>query len=308
MAHHHDHGPANFGRAFAIGVTLNLGFVLLELFYGSVSHSLALIGDAAHNFSDVFALVLAWGASVLVQRRATLHYTYGMRRTSIFAALINAVLLTVTGGLAWETIRRFSQPDAVSGQTMMWVAAVGIVVNTLTALLFLSGRKQDLNLRAAFLHMVADAVVAAGVVVSGGLILLTGWSWLDPLVSLVIAIVLLVGTWGLLRESVNLALDAVPEGIDTLKVQEYLRRLPGVQSVHDLHIWGMSTTEVALTAHLVMNEAGSDAFLAQTAHELHDTFGIEHSTLQVETGDPSHPCQNCEPLTALASSTVYMPR
>jgi cobalt-zinc-cadmium efflux system protein len=303
MAHNHDHGPANFGRAFAVGVTLNLGFVLIELIYGNAAHSLALIGDAAHNFSDVFALLLAWGASVLVRRRATLHYTYGMRRTSIFAALINAVLLLmVTGGLAWEAVRRFNQLDAVNGQTVMLIAAIGFVVNSVTALMFLSGREKDLNLRGAFIHMAADALVAAGVVVSGGLILFTGWSWIDPLVSLIIAAVLLLGTWGLLRESVNLALDAVPENIDTLKVQDHLRHLQHVQDIHDLHIWAMSTTEIALTAHLVMNQSCSDAFLTQTAQQLQETFGIEHTTLQVEAGDPLYPCQCCEPLVATYSS------
>ncbi len=298
MAHDHQHGNANYGSAFAIGVTLNFAFVLLELFYGSVSHSLALIGDAVHNFSDVFALLLAWGASILVQRRATLRYTYGMRRTSIFAALINAVLLLiVTGGLAWEAIRRFSQGSTVSGLTVIWVAAVGIAVNTITALLFMSGRKKDLNLRGAYLHMAADAAVATAVVVSGFLILLTGLVWIDPLMSLIIAIVVVLGTWELLRESINLALDAVPEGIDSEKVQDYLLRLPGVHDVHDLHIWGMSTTEAALTVHLVAEGNCSDAFLTRTARQLHDTFGIEHSTLQLETGDPAHPCESCPPLS-----------
>src|SRR5579859_1123335 len=298
MAYHHAHGPAGYGRAFAIGVTLNLAFVALEVFYGSGARSLALIGDAVHNFGDVFALLLAWGASRLVQQRATLHYTYGMRRTSIFAALINAVLLLViTGALAWEAIRRFGAPDVVNGQTVTWVAAAGIAVNALTALLFWSGRQHDLNLRGAFLHMVADAVVAAGVVVSGLLILLTGQPWIDPLVSLVIAAVLLAGTWGLLRESINLSLDAVPEGIDTERVQSYLRQLSGVLAVHDLHIWGMSTTETELTVHLVTHDNCSDAFLSETARQLHDRFGIEHTTLQLETNDPDHPCESCPPFS-----------
>lgn len=299
MAHsHHHHGPSSYGRAFAIGVALNLGFVILELFYGNLSHSLALVGDAAHNFSDVFALLLAWGASVLVRRRATQHYTYGMRRTSILAALINAVLLLIAiGGIALEAIQRLGQPATVSGETVIWVAAAGIAVNAATALLFFSGRNNDLNIRGAFLHMAADALVSVGVVITGGIILLTGWAWLDPVVSLVISAVILVGTWGLLRESINLALDAVPQGIDTSRVQEYLQRLPGVLSVHDLHIWAMSTTETALTCHLVVgNGPCDDAFLTQTASELHDSFGIEHVTLQRETGDPAHACNGCEPL------------
>jgi len=309
MAHQHDqqghqHGAASYGRAFAIGITLNSGFVLLELFYGGLSHSLALIGDAAHNFSDVFALVLAWGASVLVRRRATPHFTYGFRRTSILAALINAVLLLlVTGGIVLEALRRFNQPEIVSGQTVMGIAAVGIVINLCTALLFMSGRKSDLNLRGAFTHMAADALVAFGVVIAGGAILITGWTWLDPVISLIIAAVLLIGTWGLLRESVNLSLDAVPEGIDTAKVNTLLLQLPGVLAVHDLHIWGMSTTQTALTSHLVMRDAScDDAFLANAAEQLHDTFGIEHVTLQREIGDQSHPCQHCEPLLATSAS------
>ncbi|MHB8627614.1 MAG: cation diffusion facilitator family transporter [Aggregatilineales bacterium] len=293
----HQHSPTNYGRAFGIGVALNLGFVLLELFYGSASHSLALIGDAAHNFSDVFALLLAWGASILVRRRATQHFTYGFRRTSILAALINAViLLLVTGGIILEALQRISQPEAVSGLTVMAIAVVGIVINTATALLFMSGRKDDLNIRGAFTHMAADALVALGVVIAGGAILLTGWTWLDPVISLVIAAVLLAGTWGLLRESVNLSLDAVPEGINTPKVQEYLLHLPGVLSIHDLHIWGMSTTETALTVHLVTHEKCSDAFLSQAAQQLHNSFGIEHTTLQVESGDSVHPCLSCPPL------------
>lgn len=278
MAHHHEHGLANYGRAFAIGVTLNFGFVLVELIYGSAAHSLALIGDAAHNFSDVFALLLAWGASLLVRRHATQHFTYGFRRTSILAALINAVILPlVTGGIILEALQRLSHPDMVSGVTVMAIAAVGIVINGATALLFMSGRKDDLNIRGAFTHMAADALVAFGVVIAGGAILLTGWMWLDPVISLVIAAVLLAGTRGLLRESVNLSLDAVPENINTAKVQKYLTHLPGVRSIHNLHIWGMSTTETALTTHLVMQDATcDDTFLEQVADQLHELFDIEH--------------------------------
>ncbi len=293
---HHEHGTANYGRAFTIGVALNLGFVILEVVYGSTAHSLALLGDAAHNFGDVFALLLAWGASILVRQRTTRQYTYGMRRASILAALINAVLLLlITGGIAWEAIRRFNQPDRISGGTLMWVAAVGIAVNAATAMLFYSGRKSDLNLRGAFLHMAADALVALGVVITGGLILLTGWFWLDPIISLIIAGVILIGTWNLLSRSVSLALDGVPEGIDTVEVRDHLAHLPGVLTVHDLHIWGMSTTETALTAHLVVNDVScDDTFLMRATNELHDSFGIEHVTLQRELGDLADQCNDCE--------------
>lgn len=210
----------------------------------------------------------------------------------MLAALINAVVLLVAvGGIAWEAIRRFNDPGQVAGGTVIWVAIVGIVINTITALLFLSGRKGDLNIRGAFLHMAADAGVSLGVVLAGIAILATSWPWLDPVVSLIIVAVILVGTWGLLRDSVNLALDAVPEDIDVARVQAYLAGLPGVNDVHDLHIWGMSTTETALTAHLVMREAtGGDALLSRVCRELHDEFGIEHAMLQLETGDPTYPC------------------
>ena len=297
MAHQHNHEPSNNGRAFAFGVALNLGFVGFELICGQAAGSLSLIGDAAHNFSDVFALLLAWGASILVRRRATPHYTYGMRRTSILAALINAcLLLVVTGAIGLEAIRRLSQSNPVSGGTVVGVAALGIVINTATALMFAAGRKHDLNQRAAFQHMAADALVAAGVVVSGVLIALTGWQWIDPVMSLIIAAILLISTWHLLRESLDLALDAVPDGIDTLAVQNYLLDLPGVQTVHDLHIWAMSTTETALTAHLVMSRDPDNSFLRDAAGQLHDQFGIEHTTLQIETDDPGYECESCPPL------------
>jgi len=299
MAHHHDHdhAPVNYGRAFAIAVGLNLAFVGIEVFYGGLSHSLALLGDAAHNFGDVFALVLAWGASILVKQHSTMRYSYGMRRTSILAALVNAViLLLVTGGIAWEALQRFHQADQVSGSTIMWVAALGIIINLTSALLFFAGRQHDLNLRGAFLHLASDALVAVGVVIAGALIALTGWQWLDPLVSLAIAGVILIGTWDLLRGALNFALDSVPEGIDPGEVRDHLLRLPGVASLHDLHIWGMSTTETALTVHLVVPDSTcSDSFLAQASDELHDTFGIEHVTLQRETGDSAYPCRYCVP-------------
>jgi cobalt-zinc-cadmium efflux system protein len=292
MAHQHDHGPPSYNRAFAIGVALNTAFVAIEVVFGLLAHSLALIADAGHNLSDVLGLLLAWGAGALARRRPSKRRTYGLRRTSIFAALINAiVLLVVTGGVTWEALRRLDDPGSVSGKTVIWVAAAGVAVNGVTAWLFFSGRKGDLNIRGAFMHMAADAGLALGVVLAGAVILATGWHWLDPAVSLVIGLVILLGTWGLLRDSVNLALDAVPEGVDERAIETYLAGLPGVTEVHDLHVWGMSTTETALTAHLVIPNGGGDALLAKACRELHDRFDIEHATIQIERGDPAHPCR-----------------
>lgn len=298
MAHAHNHGPASYGRAFALGVLLNTGFVILEATYGYWAHSLSLVADAGHNLSDVLSLLLAWGAAWLAQRQPTQYRTYGFRRSSILAALVNAVvLLLAIGAIAWEAIQRFRAPEPVAAGTVMWVAAVGILINTATALLFRAGRKDDLNIRGAFLHMAADAAVSLGVVISAGLILATGWEWLDPAVSLIIVAVILIGTWGLLRESVNLALDAVPEGIDMPSVQSYLTQLPGVTSIHDLHVWAMSTTETALTVHLTIPAATfTDDFLNGTAEDLHERFGIEHTTIQVETGNASERCHSCGPV------------
>lgn len=290
--HGHQHGPADYSRAFAIGTILNVGFVLIEVIYGITAHSVALLADAGHNLSDVLSLVLAWGAMRLTRRQPSHRYTYGLRRSSILIALLNAIILLVAmGGITWEAIQRFSEPGPVAGGTVVGVATVGIVINTVTALMFLSGRKRDLNIRGAFLHMTADAAVSLGVVLAGVAIIATGWLWFDPVVSLIIVVVVVVGTWQLLQDSVNLALDAVPEGIEPLAVRTYLTELPGVAQVHDLHIWAMSTTETALTAHLVVPTGyPGDAFLTKTCKELHDRFSIEHTTLQVETGDPSHPC------------------
>lgn len=292
LGHQHDHGghahthaPESFNRAFAIGIALNFAFVAAEVFYGLTAHSLALIADAGHNLSDVLGLAAAWTAALLSRRRPDNRYTYGLRGTTILAALGNAILLlVVTGGIAWEAIQRFAKPENVAGLTIIVVAALGVAVNGATALMFMSGRKGDLNLKAAFMHMASDALVALGVVGSGVLILLTGWLWLDPAVSLLISIVIVAGTWSLLRESTNLALDAVPAGINQQAVAGYLSSLPGVTAVHDLHIWGMSTTETALTAHIVRPRLDTpDAFLHAVAHELEERFGIGHSTLQVET-------------------------
>jgi cobalt-zinc-cadmium efflux system protein len=293
MGHGHNHAAANYGRAFAIGVALNLAFVILEVIYGRLSHSLALVADAGHNLGDVLGLVLAWGAMILARRHPTPGRTYGFRRSSILAALANAaVLLISVGAIAWEAIGRLSHPGAVAETTVIWVASIGVLINAGTAVMFMSGRRADLNIRGAFVHMAADAVIALGVVCAGVVMLETGWFWLDAVVSLVIVALIVYSTWGLLRDSINLALDAVPEGIDMNDVKEYLASLPTCVDVHDLHVWGMSTTEAALTAHVVMAQTVcDDALLAKTANELHHRFGIEHTTLQVEFGDPTYPCR-----------------
>lgn len=265
---------------------------MVEAVYGYRVNSLALVADAGHNLSDVLGLLLAWGASALTLRPPTRRHTYGLRRSSILAALLNAlVLLLAMGAIAWEAVRRFSEPSSVSGGTVIGVAVVGIIINTVTALMFMSGRQNDLNIRGPFLHMAADAGVSLGVVLAGIAIVFTGWLWFDPVVSLIIVVVVVVGTWQLLKNSLDLALDAVPVGIEPLAVRTYLAELRDVAGVHDLHIWGMSTTETALTAHLVMPTGHpGDAFLVQVNRELQDHFGIEHTTLQIETGDPSSPC------------------
>jgi len=295
VAHSHPHAPAHYGRAFAVGVGLNLGFVVVQSVYGVLAGSLALLTDAAHNFQDVVGLGLAWGAVVLARRLPTARYTYGLRRFSILAALANgALLLLATGAIAWEAVRRLMNPEPVQGGVVMVVAAIGIVVNLVSASFFLRGRERDLNLRGAFLHLMSDAAVSLGVVLAGLGMALTGWRWIDPLVSLLVALVILFSTWGLLREAFNLAMDAVPPGIDLGAVRHYLRGLSGVRSVHDLHVWALSTTEPALTAHLIVGETrGQDALLSQIRRDLHDRFGIEHVTLQLEGGDENYPCQGC---------------
>lgn len=294
---HHGHGhahaaPESFGRAFAVGTILNLAFVAVEAAYGVISGSMALLADAGHNLSDVVGLVMAWGAYALGRRAPSERFTYGLRSSSILAALANAVLLLVAvGAIAWEAVLRIFNPVPVGEITMMLVAGVGIAINIGTALLFASGRKGDLNIRGAYQHMAADAAVSLGVVVAGGLILLSGWQWIDPVVSLLIAVVIVWGTWSLLRESLDLALHAVPPGIDAAEVRTYLASRPGVSGVHDLHIWPMSTTETALTAHLIM-PAGhpGDAFLVRLRHDLAHDFRIGHATVQIEIGD-AHACE-----------------
>jgi cobalt-zinc-cadmium efflux system protein len=285
--HHHAPAPESFDRAFAIGIALNLGFVAVEAGYGALADSLGLLADAGHNFSDVFALVLAWAGSFLGRRRPSARFTYGLGSSSILVALLNAiVLLLAVGAISWEAVRRFAAPPPVAGVTVIVVAAVGIVVNGASAWLFASGSKHDINLKGAFLHLAADALVSAGVVVAGILILATGWLWIDPAVSLVIAVVIVWSTWGLLRDAIAMSLAAVPPGIDAAAIRDYLEVLPGVERIHDLHIWPMSTTETALTCHLVMPAPpADDAFMTEVARVLHRRFKVGHVTIQVERGD-----------------------
>ncbi|MES2339752.1 MAG: cation diffusion facilitator family transporter [Pseudomonadota bacterium] len=284
--HGHSHAPKDFGRAFAIGTALNLAFVVVEAGFGIAADSVALLADAGHNLSDVLGLLIAWGAATLAKRPASQRYTYGLKSSSILAALANAMLLFVAvGAILLETVQRLGDPPPVQGMTMVWVAAVGIAVNTATALLFARGRHSDINIRGAYLHMAADALVSAGVVVAGLVILSTGFVWIDPLVSLVIVAVILGGTWGLFKDSLGMALNAVPPGIDPAKVSALIEGLPGVARLHDLHIWPMSTTENALTAHIVMPGGHpGDAFLTELQHRLDHDFGIGHATVQIEVG------------------------
>lgn len=289
-AHGHAHGVTH-NRAFAIGILLNVAFVVIESVYGVLADSMALLADAGHNLSDVLGLVLAWGAAWLAQRQATKWRTYGLKKTTILAALINALVLMVAiGGIAWESIRRFSEPSDVAGMTVIVVALIGVVINAATMMLFMAGQKDDLNIRGAFLHMAADAGVSLGVALAGLAILWTGQQWIDPVVSLVIVAVILIGTWGLLKESLNLSLDAVPSGIDPDEVHQMLNALPGVEGVHHVHIWGMSTTENALTAHLVKPDPHADDALLETLEsELRQTFNISHVTIQWERDRSSCP-------------------
>lgn len=286
----HAHAVPTSLKAFAIGASVNFGFVVIEAGFGYFADSLALMADAGHNLSDVLGLLLAWGAAWLSQRTPTARRTFGFGRTSIMAALANAIILLVgTGGIAVEALSRFSDPAPIQTGIVMVVALVGIAVNFGTALLFMAGRKGDLNVRGAFVHLMADAAVSLGVVIAAGVIALTGWLWLDPAVSLMIAVVIVVGTWGLFRDSVDLAVDAVPRHVDRQQVEAYLVALPGVIEVHDLHIWGLSTTEVALTVHLVRpQQTLDDAFIAETCGALKGRFGIGHATIQIEAG--THPC------------------
>ena len=297
MTHTH-HSPAfNYNRAFSLGVSLNIAFVILEATCGMLTGSLALVADAGHNLSDVLSLLLAWGANVLATRKPTPRRSYGFRRATILASLLSAILLLlVLGGIAWEALGRLSTPRPVSGGTIIVVAGLGVVINTATALFFVSGRKRDLNIRGAYLHMAADAGVSLGVVIAGLAILATGWLWLDPAISLIVSAFILMSTWGLLRDSLNLALDSVPDTIDPAAVEAYLAGLPDVATVHDLHIWAMSTTEVALTAHLVVPQRwADDRFVHQISHRLRDRFGIDHVTLQIERSEAEPFCKQAAP-------------
>jgi cobalt-zinc-cadmium efflux system protein len=287
--HGHSHAPASFGRAFAIGTALNLSFVVVEAGFGIVADSVSLLADAGHNLSDVLGLLIAWGAVALSKRPASKRFTYGLGSSSILAALLNAMLLFIAvGAIAWEALRRLDAPPPVDAHVMIWVAAAGIVVNGGTAMMFASGRKGDINIRGAFLHMAVDALVSAGVVIAGLAIMFTDIAWIDPAVSLIVVAVILWGTWGLFRDSLGMALQAVPPGIDSDSVETMLSALPGVARLHDLHIWPMSTTESALTAHLVMPGGHpGDTFLEELQHRLVHDFGISHATVQIEVGDGS---------------------
>ena len=284
MAHTHEHTTTEYNRAFAVGVVINLAFVLFEAGFGLISGSLALLADAGHNLSDVISLALAWGASYLGGLAPTRHRTYGWRSSTIMAALINALLLIFAlGAIAWEAVHRFGSETPVAGSTMILVALAGVVINTITALLFMSGRKKDLNIKGAFLHMAADAGVSAGVAVAGLVIMATGWLWVDPALSLVIVMIIFIGAFGLLKESFHLALQGVPANINLDEVYQFLIGLPGVQAVHDLHIWALSTNQIALTAHLVKPDSDQDDLvISQAAHHLEHHFGIGHTTIQWE--------------------------
>lgn len=291
-AHGHTHAPADFGRAFAVGIVLNTGFVVLEAAAGLMYGSMALVADAGHNLSDVLALALAWGASIAARRPASGRFTYGYKSSTILAALANALLLAVAiGAIGFETIHRIMNPSEPQGLAMMVVAGIGIAVNALTAMLFVRGQ-DDINIRGAYLHMAADALVSLGVVVAGLAIVLTGFAWLDPVVSLVILGVIAWGTWGLARDSLAMGLLAAPARIDLAAVKQHLASFDGVSAVHDLHVWPMSTTEVALTAHLVMpGRPAQGSFLRDVAASLESRFGVGHATIQVESGE--EPCQPC---------------
>lgn len=293
LGHSHSHGAVNYNRAFAIGTGLNLAFVIVEVVFGVFANSLALLADAGHNFSDVLGLLLAWGASVLAKRRPSQRRTYGLRRSSILAALLNSMILLIAiAGIAWEAIGRLVSPDAVATTTVIIVASIGVIINTATALLFFRGKEDDLNVRGAYLHMAADAAISLGVVAGAILIAITSWVWIDPVLSLLIAGAIAIATWRLLRQSLDLSLDAVPEQINLSSVRTFLGELPGVIEVHDLHIWAISTTETALTVHLVKPDAiVDDDWLAHISKDLQDRFHIGHATIQVENGSASVPCR-----------------
>ncbi len=283
MEHMHNDSD-NHNKAFAFGIALNLIYIAVEVVYGLLISSMALIADAGHNLSDVLGLLLAWGATYLAKTLPTSERTYGLRKSTILAALLNAlILLIAVGAITIEAVRRLINPEQVQGTTMMIVAGIGVIINAVTAWLFIKGKEKDINIRGAYLHMAADAGVSVGVVIAGLLITVTGWLWLDPVISLVIVLVITIGTWDLLRDSFLMSVDAVPKGIDVKDVEEHLKKIPGVIEIHDLHIWAMSTTETALTVHLVMPDSNpGDYFLKEICGDLHNKFGIGHSTIQVE--------------------------
>jgi len=292
MSHNHSHNVMNYNRSFAFGIALNIIFVIIEVIYGITADSMALIADAGHNLSDVISLLLAWGANLLASKRPTAYRTYGFRRATILASLISSVLLLFAlGGITLETFERLFTPQSVDAITVITVAAIGVIINTVTALLFIKGQKHDLNIRAAYLHMAADAGISLGVVIIGIAILFTGWIWLDPVISLFIVVIILISTWALLKESINLSIDAVPQGIDMPGIQNYLSNLNNVNSIHDLHVWALSTTEVALTVHLVTDHnVINNQFLEEIQLYLHDNFDVGHSTIQIESAIDENSC------------------
>ena len=294
MAHSHGHSNGtnkSYGKAFALGIGLNVTFIAVEVIYGLIANSSALLADAGHNASDVLGLVFAWTAMWLASIKPSGKYTYGLRKTTILVSILNALLLFgAVAIIAWDAIGKFKNPEPVAGSQVMIVAAIGVVINTLTALLFMKGQKDDLNIKGAFLHMAADAGVSLGVVVAGLLINLTGKQWIDPVTSFLIIAVIIWGTWRLFTDSVNLALDAVPKHINLEKVREFLKTQKGVESVHDLHIWAMSTTKVALTAHLIMPKGFNDVFISNLQEKLKHEFGISHTTFQIENTNIEEDC------------------
>ena len=296
MSHHHDHSHApaqNFNKAFGFGIILNIIYIVVEVVYGVIINSMALLADAGHNFSDVLGLLLAWGAAYLAKTATTEKRTYGLRKSTILAALFNAIILMIAvGAISIEAVRKIIHPEPVQGSTMMIVAGIGFVINAITALLFVKGREKDINIKGAFLHMAADAGVSLGVVLAGLVIFYTNWLWIDPAISLVIVVVITIGTWSLLKDSFSLSMDAVPKGININEVENYFRNLDGVEDVHDLHVWGMSTTENALTVHLLIpRDLKNDSFLKVVCEDLYNKFGIVHPTIQIEKSANSANCE-----------------
>lgn len=295
MEHNHHSGNVrNIGNAFKIGITLNVIFIILEVFFGFISNSMALISDAGHNFSDVVALIFSWIAVRLSQSKPTLKFTYGFRRSTILISILNTVILmAAVGFIIWEMVRRIGEPQVINSKNVMTIAAVGIVINGFTAWLFYEDKKRDLNIRSAFIHFMADALVSVGVVVAGLLIYITGISWIDSVVSVIIIAVILYNAYKLLIESVSLALDSVPENINIEAIREYLAGLPEVKGIHDLHIWALSTSSAALTVHLETRIHTDISFLAGVRKQLKEEFGIGHSTIQIESGEQPELCNDC---------------